>query len=101
MDIKQISRRNIMDLTGGVHTYILFGDEMNKRFNDGEIPLGRKVKYLDRGGWDGDREHANRHFSEGDILTVKEIYVGRSSSTVEFVEHPHKQFNTVMFEDIK
>jgi len=90
-----------MDLTGGVHTYILFGDEWNKRFNSGDAPLGRKVKYLDKNGWDGDREYANRFFKEGAILTVKEIYVGRSSSDVEFVEHPFKKFNTVMFEDIK
>jgi len=47
------------------------------------------------------RETANRYFSEGDIITVKESYVGRSCSEVELEECPNKKFNTVMFADIK
>ncbi|AMO25997.1 hypothetical protein Blue_174 [Bacillus phage Deep Blue] len=94
-----------MDLTGGLNMYTFFvaGEGLYKqtRYGSDESPHGRKVKYLNRGGWDGDRAHANRHFEEGAILTVKEIYVGRSSSEVEFVEHLGKKFNTVMFEDIK
>ena len=34
-------------------------------------------------------------------MSVKEIYVGSWSSTVEFVEVPDKKFNTVMFEDVE
>lgn len=94
-----------MDLTGGLNMYNFFvvseGVYKQTRYGSDESPHGRKVKYLDRGGWDADREYANKSFSEGAILTVKEIYVGRSSSEVEFVEHPGKKFNTVMFEDIK
>ncbi|AFQ96510.1 hypothetical protein [Bacillus phage vB_BceM_Bc431v3] len=94
-----------MDLTGGLNMYTFFvaGEGLYKqtRYGSDESPLGRKVKYLNRGGWDGDTERANQYFSEGEILTVKEIYVGRSSSEVEFTEHPGKKFNTVMFEDIK
>ena len=43
---------------------------------------------------------ANKCFKEGDILTVKEIYVGRSNSDVEFKEFLNKRFNTVMFKDV-
>lgn len=34
------------------------------------------------------------------MLTVKEIYVGRSISEVEFLELPNKRFNTAMFADL-
>lgn len=86
-----------MNLNGGIDMYNLFGE----RYNEGEAPYGRKVKYLNKGGHDYQREQANQHFQEGQILTVKEIYVGSWSSEVEFVEYPLLKFNTVMFEDIE
>lgn len=84
-----------MKLDGGIDTY-----SFGKRYLTDEKPYGRKVKYLNDNGYDIEREVANKHFTEGQILTVKEIYVGRSSSEVEFVELEGKRFNTVMFEDI-
>jgi hypothetical protein len=85
-----------MDLTGGLDMYAPIGT----RYREEASPEGRKVYFLDRGGYDIQREHANKFFKKGDELTVKEIYVGRSSSEVEFVEFPGHRFNTVMFADI-
>jgi hypothetical protein len=85
-----------MKLDGGIDTYS-FPEE---RYKTSISPLGRKVVYLNENGWDGNREYANKYFAKGQVLTVKEIYVGRSSSEVEFVEFPDKKFNTVMFEDV-
>jgi len=88
-----------MKLTGGIDMYSRI--DMNDRHLDGESPLGRKVVYLGENGWDSDVEYANKYFTKGQELTVKEIYVGRSSSVVSFVELPDKRFNTVMFDDVK
>lgn len=86
-----------MRLDGGIDEYGAFGD----RYMSDIPPFGRKVIFLNRNGWDSQKEHANRFFKKGDILTVKEIHVGRSSSTVEFVEFPGEEFNTVMFADVE
>lgn len=85
-----------MDLTGGIDMYSL-----GKRYDSNESPQGRKVRFLNKNGYDMDREYAAKHFKEGQLLTVKEIYVGRSSSNVEFEDLPGKEFNTVMFEDVE
>ena len=58
---------------------------------------GTKVKFLDKNGYDSQREYARKFFSKGNILTVSDIEVGSFSSTVEFEEFPGKMFNTVMF----
>lgn len=86
-----------MKLDGGIDTYQLFGS----RYKTEEPPLGRKVVYLNDNGYEIQRKTANEYFYENQLLTVKEIYVGRSSSTVEFLELPNKQFNTVMFADVE
>jgi hypothetical protein len=85
-----------MKLDGGIDEYTMFGD----RCGTGESPYGRKVIYLNENGYDIERQIASKHFKENQVLTVSEIYVGRSSSTVEFVELPNHTFNTVMFEDV-
>lgn len=85
-----------MSLRGGIDTY----SRNFERYKSNESPEGRRVAFLNGNGYDIDRELANRYFKEDDILTVKEIYVGRSSSDVEFKEFPNKRFNTVMFKDI-
>ena len=86
----------IMSLKGGIDTY----SRNFERYKTNEPPEGRKVKFLNCNGYDSEREYANKCFKEGDILTVKEIYVGRSNSKVEFEEFPNKRFNTVMFKDV-
>ena len=86
-----------MSLEGGLNMYAFLG----KRFKSDIPPTGRKVRFLNKNGYDGDREYANKYFKEGQILTVKEIYVGRSSSEVEFEEFHDRRFNTVMFEDVR
>lgn len=88
-----------MSLKGGLNMYVMFGDD-NSRYESDTPPLGRHVRFLDKNGWDWDLEEARKLFTEGQILTVKEIYVGRSSSEVEFLMYPGKRFNTVMFADV-
>lgn len=87
--------KSTMSLAGGIDTYSL-----GKRYQDGDVPHGRKVEYLQTNGWGYDVEHANECFEKGQILTIKEVYVGRSNSEVEFIEFPNKKFNTVMFSDV-
>jgi hypothetical protein len=84
-----------MSIRGGLDMYS-FGD----RYLDDQSPEGRAVYFSNRNGYEMDREHAARLFKENEVLTVKEIYVGRSNSEVEFAEYPNQRFNTVMFEDI-
>ena len=86
-----------MNLNGGIDEYSF----EFKRYGNGVSPQGRKVRYLNENGYDLERERANKFFKEGDILEVKEIYVGRSSSKVEFIGFEGKMFNTVMFEDVE
>ena len=86
-----------MRLDGGIDTYSF----TNERYKLEETPKGRKVTYLNNHGYNIQHERANRYFAEGQILTVKEIYVGRGSSDVEFIELPNEKFNTVMFLDIE
>ena len=83
-----------MNLDGGLFTYT------NGRYNGGEKPLGRKVRYLGVNGEKWSRDYANRFFEKGQILEVREIYVGITSSEVGFLDIPHEEFNTVMFEDV-
>lgn len=85
-----------MKLDGGIDTYTF----PTKRYLSEFSPKGRKVRYLAQNGWDYDKEKANKFFNKGDILTIEEIYVGQSSSTVEFQEVEGEEFNTTMFEDV-
>jgi hypothetical protein len=84
-----------MSIVGGLDLYASLGT----RFKGGDAPLGRKVIFLNDNGYDSQRERANKLFKKGEILTVKEIYVGRSHSDVEFLEYEGR-FNTVMFADV-
>jgi hypothetical protein len=87
---------NPMSLTGGLDMYNFPG-----RYKSSVPPEGRKVVFLDDNGYDIQREYARQFFAKGDVLTVKEIYVGGGSSTVEFIEFPGKKFNTVMFAEVE
>lgn len=87
-----------MKLNGGLDMY---GRYYGDRYISDETPYGRKVRYMDENGYDSDTIYARTYFDKGAILTVKEIYVGRSTSDVEFLEFPNKKFNTVMFEDVE
>lgn len=89
-----------MKLDGGILEYTTI-DQIGSRYNSNESPAGRKVFFLDENGYDWELELARNYFLPRQVLTVDEIYVGRSSSKVVFVEFPNKQFNTVMFEDCK
>ena len=88
---------DVMSLTGGIDMY----SRDFKRYKSKVSPKGRKVIFLNDNGRDSERKRARKHFSKGQVLTVKEIYVGRSSSDVEFEEYPGRKFNTVMFADVE
>jgi len=94
-----------MKLDGGIKDYCSLSDIQNQeqfgRYKTDDSPFGRKVIYLDYNGRDWDREFANKYLTKGQVLTVNEIYVGRSYSDVEFVEFPGVMFNTVMFADVE
>ena len=85
-----------MKLNGGIDEYSL----EFKRFESDVSPKGRKVRFLNDNGYDSDLEYARMFFKENQILTVEEIYVGRSNSNVKF-ENYEGLFNTVMFEDVE
>lgn len=85
-----------MSLIGGIDTYSMF-----ERYKSEVPPKGRKVRFLSRNGYQMELDRAKKCFEESQVLTVKEIYVGGSSSEVEFIEYPGQRFNTVMFADVK
>lgn len=94
-----------MSISGGILTYTNYNNNDNNDNNDTrylneESPKGRKVKFLGHNGYDLELNHAKKILSVGQVLTVEEIYVGRSSSKVEFKEYPKMYFNTVMFADV-
>jgi len=73
---------------------------MEDHFNGYEVqhPTGLKVIYLGKGGYDSDREYANRFLVVGQEYNVlrREVHAWRS----EFVlaEFPDQKFNNVMFD---
>jgi hypothetical protein len=84
-----------MSIDSGINEY-----KNGKRFQIDTPPKGRIVRYINKNGYDYDRKHANKFLVEGKTYTVKEIYVGGSSSEVELEEFSNKKFNTVMFIDV-
>ena len=96
MDINDATFTSSMRLTGGIDEYSVDGN----RFESDIPPYGRKVRFLNDNGYDSDLEDARKYFKENQILTIEEIYVGRSSSSVKF-EGYEELFNTVMFEDVE
>lgn len=62
---------------------------------------GVKIVYLGTGGYDSDKEHANKYLKVGEIYTVISIDVYDWSSEVCLEEVPNVYFNTVHFEDVK
>jgi hypothetical protein len=88
-----------MKITMSIDVGILIFHVSTKRLNVSPPPKGRKVMYIGKNGHKF--QHEKSPFKKGDILTIKEIYVDKYFSTVEFIEFSNKRFNTVMFDDIK
>lgn len=61
---------------------------------------GTKVKFLNRNGWDHERDGASEFLNTHDTYTVKYIRIGGWTSYVQLTEFPTKSFNTVMFENV-
>jgi len=83
-----------MSIKDGYDMYMLHHNYKDRL----KTPEGRIVEYTGKNGYD--IQHKHTPFKIGTQLTVHEIYVGRSSSTVEFKEFPNMEFNTVMFKDV-
>lgn len=60
-------------------------------------PHGAKIRYTGEGGYDYQREAADKIFEVGQVLTVEGMEVGSWSSSVKI---DGKWYNTVMFENI-
>lgn len=90
-----------MSLEGGILMYNLDREKYGNRYKVNFPPKGRKVVFLADNGYEVDVTNALRFFPKGTELTVEEIYVGHSYSTVKFEEYPDIEFNTVMFTDKK
>lgn len=73
---------------------------MENHFSGHEIqhPIGLKVIYLGKGGYDCDREHANKFLKVGQEYTVVSREVHSWSSTFTLAEFPGEKFNNVMFD---
>lgn len=68
--------------------------------NSGFLGKGKRVCYLNRNGYDSQREYAARQgLTEGMVLTVKRCSVGSCSSEYTFYE-VNGSYNTVMFEEV-
>jgi len=88
-----------MKLSGGIDTYSYTNRKAQNERVNGEDCRGRKVRFLGKNGYPAELEFAKNKIKINQILTVKEVYVGRSSSTVVF-EEIEGEYNTVMFEDV-
>lgn len=87
---------NTMEVKGGM----LLNSLKYERYQTDESPQGRRVEFaFDENGRAYEVEYAKKYLKLGQVLTVKEIYVDRSSSQVEFEEYPGKYFNSVLFAD--
>jgi hypothetical protein len=55
-------------------------------------------------GWPAEREAAREVFTDGELLTIQDLHVGRSQTTVTFYEHPgawnHVHFDSVSDEEL-
>lgn len=91
-----------MSLDGGLLMYTNFtlGANGIERYNSQKPPKGRTVEFINDNGYDSELEYAQKYFNKGDVLVVKEIYVGRGNSKVEFINYDGLRFNTVHFVDV-
>jgi hypothetical protein len=63
-------------------------------------PIGSYVQYMNKNGYDKDRELANRHLIEGDIYKVTGMDVFGYTSSVYLQDFDGIGFNTVMFKNL-
>ena len=61
---------------------------------------GTKIKYTGKGGYDSDKEYANKHLSVNEVYTVCYIDVGGWRTEVYLEELPNLCFNSVHFEEV-
>lgn len=61
---------------------------------------GTKVRFLNKNGYDNERETAAKVFDTTTIYTVKNIEVHSSVSYVTLEEYPERSYNSVMFTEV-
>lgn len=87
-------------MAGRGRVLVVFGCAKGGRMNI-YAPPGSEVRYLDKNGYDIQRENAKKAgLVKGEIYIVSDIEVGRSSSVV-FLEGFKDGFNTVMFRGVR
>ncbi len=64
------------------------------------IPPLTQVIYLNRHGYDSDREESNQYPKEGEIYTVLHAEQTDDYTTYFLVEYPYLGFNSVIVEPI-
>lgn len=62
--------------------------------------LGEKVLFTGKGGYESNKEHANRYLTVGVEYTLSNIKIDNWSSTVELEEFPDIVFNSAHFENV-
>jgi hypothetical protein len=60
---------------------------------------GDKVRFTGHGGYDGDKQYANKHLKKGGIYTIDSVQLYQSSTDVFLKEVPGQSFNSVHFDD--
>ena len=60
------ANHKVMRLDGGINMYVFRG--MPERFKPDISPKGRKVRFLNKNGYDSEREYANKYAKLKDKL---------------------------------
>lgn len=62
---------------------------------------GDQIRFTGEGGYDSDKERANKYLTVGEVYTVDIIDIGNWMSDVYLQDFPDVDFNTVMFEVVE
>ncbi|MGF6356789.1 hypothetical protein ABIE27_004713 [Paenibacillus sp. 4624] len=60
---------------------------------------GTKVRFCNRGGWEGEYEQAAKLLKHNEVYTVKRLDIFQSSTSV-YLKGFKESFNSVFFEDV-
>lgn len=79
---------------------------LNNQKNRGELTMnifnakkGSKVRFCNKGGWDGEYEQAAKLLKHNEVYIVKRVDIFQSSTDV-FLQGFKESFNSVFFEDV-
>jgi len=64
-------------------------------------PPGRKVRFMNANGHDGEKEEACLYLQEGAVYTLLKADIYRYRTEIYLEEFPEIPFNSVMFANVK